>query len=303
MVVQRRRLARLVSHLAAGADDAGSHPGAGRVAAGPAAAYGGLLSAAQVESYCRDGFVLCSGLIEPAVLSAAVDSMWEQMAGPSKPLERDGWATPERPHPRRGDRSTWSSWAGIVDGPAIVATFTPALIAAAQMLADAYEAASPFPSIVHPIRPPDQTLAINAFPNPDPEAQWSWPGPHTDGAGQQRTEPRACRIQHMTFLTGPAPGEHGGGGTVAWPGCSRRLESVYMGDKASYEMGTELGSMVGEVCKDITPVEVMPSDGDVLFFDIYTGHSGSANLAKEPRLALNHKYGVSLHPKDQYNIT
>ncbi len=204
--------------------------------AGTSSLAGGLLSPSQVEAYVRDGFVVCSGLIPGPIVDAAVESMWCQMAGPPKPIEKDGWATKERAayRPRRDDRSTWAGrWAGIVDGPAIVATFTPTLIEAARLLADAYESASPFPSVEHPIVAPAQSLAINIFPSSDPAvAATNWrPGPHTDGAGMQLTEPRACRIQHMTFLTGPRPGQHGGGGTVAWPGCSRRLEQIYMADK------------------------------------------------------------------------
>lgn len=129
-----------------------------------AAVVGGLITAAQVESYVRDGFVLCSGLVPRAIVDAAVDSMWEQMAGPPKPLEGDPWARDTRPRPQRDDRSSWGGWAGIVDGPDIGAAFTPQLLAAANALADAYEAASPFPSVKHPIVRPPQTLAINIFP-------------------------------------------------------------------------------------------------------------------------------------------
>ena len=86
------------------------------------------------------------------------------MAGPPKPLEGDPWARDTRPRPQRDDRSSWGGWAGIVDGPDIGAAFTPQLLAAANALADAYEAASPFPSVKHPIVRPPQTLAINIFP-------------------------------------------------------------------------------------------------------------------------------------------
>jgi hypothetical protein len=186
----------------------------------------------QVESYIRDGFVVCSGLIPGAIVDAAVDAIWEQMAAAPKPLEDDPWAKDTRPRPQRNDRASWGGWAGIVDGPAIVAAFTPQLIAVANALADAYEGSSPFRSVNHPITPPPQSLAINIFPatRGDDGAQpdWQWPGPHTDGAAE-RVEPRACRIQHMTYLQ--SSGEHGGGGTVAWPGSSRQLESLYMSDK------------------------------------------------------------------------
>ena len=49
---------------------------------------------------------------------------------------------------------------------------------------------------------------------------------------------------------------------------------------------------VPAVCADIEPVEVMPAAGDVLFFDILTAHSGSANTSTQPRMAISHKYGI-----------
>ena len=220
----------------------------------------------------RDGFLLCSGLLPAQVVAAAEDALWEQMAGPSKPQEEDQWAKEGRAHPRRDDRDSWAFWAGIVDGAAIEDTFTPQLLAAAEFLANAYEAASPFPSCDHartqlgktsPARPPPQTAAVNAFPSTDPEARWDWPGPHVDGAGSLPTEPRACRIQHMTYITTGRPGEHAGGGTVAWPGSSRAAEALYMSDKRRFEMGGALSGEVGEICKTIQPVEVLPRAGDV----------------------------------------
>lgn len=225
-----RRLRSLIAQL----HTADEHPPSLRACyheVAGAAVVGGLVTASQLESYVRDGFVLCQGLVPEPVASAAVDSMWEQMAGPPKSLEGDPWAKDSRPRPQRDNRASWGGWAGIVDGPDIVATFTPQLLAVANALADAYEAASPFPSVKHPITAPPQTLAINVFPaTPDQSGQqkWQWPGPHVDGGGE-RVEPRNCRIQHMTYLS--VTGEHGRGGTVAWPGSSRKLESLYMSDK------------------------------------------------------------------------
>ena len=42
----------------------------------------------------------------------------------------------------------------------------------------------------------------------------------------------------------------------------------------------------------IPAVEVKPQAGDVLFYDLLCGHTGSTCLAREPRLAYNHKFGV-----------
>ena len=100
------------------------------------------------------------------------------------------------------------------------------------------EARAPYKSCQHPIVQPPQTLAINIFPATD-GTEWDWPGPHIDGGGPAgegwRTEPRPCRIQHMTYLTAPRSGASGGGGTVAWPGSHIALEQLYMVDKKAYE--------------------------------------------------------------------
>ena len=60
-----------------------------------------------------------------------------------------------------------------------------------------------------------------------------------------------------------------------------------------YEFSKDLNREVAAVCESIQPVEVVAKAGDVLFFDIMTAHSGSCNIGTEPRLALNHKYGVT----------
>ena len=53
-------------------------------------------------------------------------------------------------------------------------------------------------------------------------------------------------------------------------------------------------SAVEGVCEaaGIPAVEVKPQAGDVLFYDLLCGHTGSTCLAREPRLAYNHKFGV-----------
>eukprot|EP01052_Picozoa_sp_SAG31_P029832 SAG31_NODE_3003_length_4795_cov_4.386499_6_plen_353_part_00 len=288
---QRRRLQNIVGATQGGAAVQREQQN-GRTMVGSCAA--GRVSLEHMENYCRDGFVLVRGLIAPHLVEAAVESVWRQMAGVPKSIEVDPWAKPERPRPQRNDPSTHpdGGWAGIVSGPEITAVFSQELIAAAAELARGYEAHSPFPSCDHQIAAPQQTLAINQFPPADRNIEWQWPGPHTDGGSGLRTTPRACRIQHMTYLTGPRPGQPGGGGTVAWPGSSRALEQVYMRDQQKYEWMADLGTHVASICETIQPVEVMPAAGDVLFFDIFTAHSGSTNLAPEPRLALNHKYGI-----------
>ena len=50
-----------------------------------------------------------------------------------------------------------------------------------------------------------------------------------------------------------------------------------------------LAREVPRLCADIAPVEIMPAAGDVFFYDIMLAHAGSNNLARAPRLAINHK--------------
>ena len=194
-----------------------------------------------------------------AVCSAAEDAMWAQMSGPPKPLAEDKWATVGRQRPRRNDAASWGgAWAGVVDGDAILASFSAECMRAAEVLSGAYEQVGPYPMTQHPIGPPSETLAVNVFPAE--QGEWAWPSPHTDsgatdsGGAGWRTVPRPVRLQHITYLTGPAPGRQGGGGTVVWPGSHHRLEALWQADNAAYEWMGSFDQHVPAVCADITPI-------------------------------------------------
>ena len=239
-------------------------------ALGAAGVGGSRVTPAEVEQYIRDGYVVVSDLISPAVCSAAADAVWAQMSGPPKLLTEDKWATPGRQRPRRRDAASWGgSWAGIVDGDAVLASFSAECLRAAEVLSSASERVAPYPTTQHPIGPPTETLAVNTFPA-EPGAEWSWPEPHTDsgatdsGGDGWMTVPRPVRLQHITYLTGPAPGRRGGGGTVVWPGSHRKLEALWQADNAGYEWMGAFAPAVPGICAGITPVEVMPAAGDVL---------------------------------------
>ena len=229
----RSRLGLLAEHIAPATNDNVAMP------VGVAGVGGSCVTLTQVEQYVRDGYVVVSGLLSPTVCSAAQESMWAQMNGPPKPLHEDKWAVPSRQRPRRNDpESCGTSWAGIVDG-AVLDSFSAECMLAARVLSGAYERVGPWPMTQHPISRPTETLAINVFGNPD--AEWTWPEPHTDsgatddGALGWRTVPRPVRLQHITFLTGPSPGRHGGGGTVVWPGSNHGLEALWQADRAAHE--------------------------------------------------------------------
>lgn len=203
-------------------------------AAPPALGTAAPFSTEQVEAYARDGAVLISGLVPPEILEAARAAMWQQMAGPRKPLAEDFTAAQDgdRSTPRQDDRSTWPrdvDWNGIMDGQAIAALFTPAWLEAATAVAEAAAAASPFPVAKHPIRCPDRTLALNKFPSggaQDDPASWS---PHFDsfvreGTSGWRTNPRPMVLQMICYLTGT--GAAGEGGTVIWPGSHKLMDEL-----------------------------------------------------------------------------
>ena len=50
-----------------------------------------------------------------------------------------------------------------------------------------------------------------------------------------RIAPRPLRIQMIAYITGPRPGGHGGGGTMAWPGSSRLLDQLHCTDPTKYQ--------------------------------------------------------------------
>ena len=152
---RRRRVEALCCHLAAGC------AGAGCVAAGPldppqvAAVFtdsrratpcgpGGILTDAQVADYARDGFLLVSGLIPPAVAAKALDTMWRTMDRENRSTWQ-GRPLAERAQPLdRDDPSTWTSdWQGFLTHPDILNTFTPAYLHAAKQLVAAHAAGIP----------------------------------------------------------------------------------------------------------------------------------------------------------------
>lgn len=93
------------------------------------------------------------------------------------------------------------------------------------------------------------------------------------------------------FLTGT--GAEGEGGTVCWPQSHRRMEEIYAGDPHRFASLEALRQdMMADACRDIQPVAVRPRAGDVLFFDLLTGHSTSSNVSDEPRLAVKHSFAV-----------
>lgn len=221
-----------------------------------------VLTAEQRRMYEEQGYLLASGLIPEEIAQAGEAAMWRALqADPADP-------------------ATWTSIASrhtTFDAPALVACYTPEVLAAAAELGG--EAPESY-------RAPNRGYAINVFPQQD---AWSWPQPHIDHAIKEhghKTFPRAFRLASMLFLHTVAP--HGGG-TVVWPGSHRKLEALAKSDPTRYELMWTLNQDLKSI--DLgAPRELTPQRGDVLFYHYLCAHAGSKNVSDRPRLAMNMKW-------------
>lgn len=232
----------------------------------------GELSAAQLEAYSRDGFLVVSGLIPPHIYTAAADAMWAQMAAENRNCARVGAGHENcREVDDRGRRTSpaWmnrrdvpESWTGDGDWPVrdnsrVMAIYTPEWLRAAQQLAAAHAAKALYPTVENPkVMPPTSGLAINRFPRhavgpyppddgPHPETSSatcpSGYSPHSDYGwrpGDDRRHPPAWRtvrqpVYIQHFVYLQSSGTAGGAGTLVWPGSHRALARAYVGAGSS----------------------------------------------------------------------
>lgn len=250
----------------------------------------GELSAAQVEAYCRDGFLVVSGLIPPNVYTAAADAMWAQMAAENRNCERVGSGGREniREVDDRGRRSSpaWmnrrdrpDSWTGdgdwpVKDNTAVMAIYTQEWLRAAQQLADAHAASALYPVVERPrVTKPSGGLAINRFPRhavgPYPPAVGPYPEtssesqpagyvPHSDYGwrpGDDVRHPGAWRdvrqlVYIQHFVYLQSSGRPGGAGTLVWPGSHRALARAYV--SSSTEGQRWMGPILPEDLSDVS---------------------------------------------------
>jgi hypothetical protein len=256
---------------------------------------------AMVAFYNREGFVLVSGLIPQVECEAAVEAMWDALA------EGDGAG---REPVVRADRGTWPR--GVVApqlfDPAINALWNAEYLRLAALLSDGYAIPDGAPgrdsAAIEPPMGDHGLMAINTFPvapeGGEEAAAWEMPGGHLDHCIPHDgflTFPRPVRMSTMTFLNDCAGGEPGahGGSTVVWPGSSRKFERLAASDPTRFELMIDLGSAREEARVGVEgaeqPIEIRHRAGDVLFYDIFTSHSGSVNTSQTPRFAFNVKWG------------
>jgi hypothetical protein len=253
------------------------------------------LAPAQVEQYDQDGFLLVSGLIPEAIAAKAEAAMWRCIG-----------ADPNAPP------SSWENAPGgirLYNNANLVNCFTSQCLAAAAQLTR--EAPSTFSKLHR--RPKtycapdfleaqaagedvsrffrwDCAYAINVFPT---SGEWKRPtlssGAHLDHSiaeHHHKTFPPVFRIGALIYLNDIAP--HGGG-TVAWPDSRRKLEALAKQNPERYEYRSALTAEIPKL--DLgDPIELTPKRGDVLFLHHLCVHSGSMNVSKRPRFALNMKW-------------
>ncbi len=222
-----------------------------------------FLSQAQIREYVETGYLLVSGLIPEDVSARAEDAMWRNLD--MDPDDPTTWATPGEY--TRGD------------DPDMLALYTPEFLTTAAQLGEGVPDLATY-------RAPGRLRPLNTYPQ---DGEWAPHGPHLDHAIKEhghRTFPFAFRVATMTYLNDV---EEHAGGTVAWPGSHHRMEALAYSDPDRYELMWDLNSDIAKA--DIgDPVEVLAERGDVLFYHVFTVHSGSRNIGGRPRFAFNMKW-------------
>ncbi|HZI94083.1 MAG TPA: phytanoyl-CoA dioxygenase family protein [Patescibacteria group bacterium] len=220
------------------------------------------LSEEQTRQYHRDGYLLVSGLIPSTLVSEAVAAIWEGLGVDPRAPETWGILGPHS-HVIRDDR--------------LIATYTDAMLAAAAQLAG---------EDVARFRLPTHAFTINRQPVSKPWESYAAHIDRTIPEWRYRTFPRPYWIGAMTYLTNV---QSQGGGTMVWPGSHLELEALARANPGKYKYLAALTPELGRVTRD-APVEVTPSQGDVLFHHYLFVHASSDNIRGTPRLAINHKW-------------
>ena len=181
----------------------------------------------------------------------------------------------------RDEPSTWADPGEYApdDDPAMLALYTPKFLTVAAQLGEGVPDLSTYGA-------PRRLRPLNTYPQ---DGEWAPHGPHLDHAIKDhghKTFRFAFRVATMTYVNDV---ESHGGATVVWPGSHKKVEALAYSDPLRYATMWELN---GELAKaDIgDPVEIVAKRGDVLFYHVFTVHSGSRNTGSTPRFAFNMKW-------------
>ncbi len=207
----------------------------------------------QLRLYDEQGFLLVSGLIPDRVIERARDDVLERIANPSPGSYHQFYTTPN-----------------------VSACFTRKVCTTAAELARAHKT----------FEAPRTVYVITVFPS---GPAWDTPAPHIDHANPSdahKTFPPAFRIGCLIYLNDIQPHE---GATVVWPQSHRQVAAFAATDPNKYEYLSALNQNLQTLSLQ-EPQEITAAAGDVLFYDHFCVHAGSANTGSEPRVALNHKW-------------
>lgn len=222
-----------------------------------------VLSREQIRQYVENGYLLVSGLIADSVAARAEEAMWGHLG--MDPEDDTTWTAP-------GEYSHH-------DDPIMLALYTPEFLTAAAQLGEGVPDVTTY-------RAPGRIGPLNTYPQ---EGEWSAHGGHLDHAIKEHghgTFPFAFRVATMAYLNDV---ESHGGATVVWPGSHLKVKALAYSDPSRYEMMWELNQDISEAGIG-DPVEIPAKRGDVLFYHVFTVHSGSGNVGKRPRFAFNMKW-------------
>ncbi len=207
-----------------------------------------------LERYGRDGYLIVPGLVNPDLIAEAAARITEH-------FERTKMAF---------------HFFDIAAVQAATEAIRPTAAFLLEVSLDSLQARPGALSITQPSRP---------------EVPWSWPTPHIDGALERDdnpTEPKPFRIATMTYLSKV---EVHGGGTVVWPGSHHAIQAARDADPEKYRKMPALNHALESGLIPIgSPIELVPSPGDVLFYTCFCAHAGSTNITPKDRLSLNTKW-------------
>ena len=230
-----------------------------------------MLKLSQIEQYHREGYLLASGLIPDTISKKAGETLWSLLE--MQPNQPGSWQTV----PAHAKVQSYRNLIDITTAvPDLMDCCTPEFMQAAAQLLDE-------PSVE--AHRPNGINTINVFPT----TEWSCGKAHIDGielGGQKhrRTFPGPLRMVVLSFLSNT---KVKGGGTMVWPQSHQQIRTLAESDLQKYQYLLDLHNEVHSL--DLgQPVELLPKQGDVLFFQHLFAHAGTANTRQTPRFAFRY---------------
>ena len=259
------------------------------------AAPGELVSAAEIEFFVDNDFLVKKGMLNPSMLAAALDQVWAHLLENVPLLEGSGWEL------SREDKRTWMDpqWAPMpahpVSGPyqgrqplehygRIVKLHD---LGEADYLLDLLPNDPSVRSVAEALlgdelRPSVRTRGVYAvFPTTDPSEpggksrlRGSFLGPHIDQVCQQ--------LNVCAYLDDVAPRN---GGFTVYPGSHRLMFRAHEYE-SNWSPLAGFRDVMQQVVEDIEPYELVAEKGSVIFWHGRMVHSVGIHIGSDIRWAL-----------------